>query len=222
MRRQRDISDARENDRRDVELAPQGEVGHRPDRVFPQFVALIRAKAHRERNEAADPRSGRQKVHGVVHAMQGTFSAGLHRGVADEADARKQRRRREGCPSPSAARAEDDDSDERSGHDKMRRPNAAEGGVGEHGANLIGIDGGAPVVGHRGGLESQPCNRGDEREEAGDEYDSAHERRQRQRQPFRRIGGLRFALRVCPVARAGARDEPNGERGASRRSAAGG
>ena len=64
----------------------------------------------------------------------------------------------------------------------------AEGGVGEHRADLIGIDSGAPVVGHRGGLERKPSNRSDEGDDAGDQDDSAHCGGQRKPQPLRRIG----------------------------------
>ena len=69
----------------------------------------------------------------------------------------------------------------------MRRPRRAEGGVGEHRADQTGIESSGPVVGHRGGLERKPSNRGDQRDQAGDEREPAYDRRQRERQPFRRI-----------------------------------
>jgi hypothetical protein len=52
----------------------------------------------------------------------------------------------------------------------------AEGGVGDHGSDRSGIEGGAPVVSHRGGLERQPRDRGYERNEAGDEREAASAR----------------------------------------------
>ena len=102
-------------------MTPEGKAGHRHDRLPPQIAAFVGAKAHHERNEGADPRPGRHEMDGVVGAMQDPFGAGLHRRMADEAEARQKRRRGEGRGRPFAARAEDDDSDERRRQAKMRR-----------------------------------------------------------------------------------------------------
>ena len=124
--RQRDVHEAGENDRRDDELAPEREAHHRLHRVFPQIVAVIGVKAHREGNQAAKPRARREKMHSVVQAVQEAFGARLHRRVADEAEAREQRPRSEGRRPPSHARTEQNDSHKRRRQNKMRRPRMTE------------------------------------------------------------------------------------------------
>ena len=88
---------------------------------------------------------------------------------------------------PLGARAEDDDGDERRRQNEMRGPGMAEGGVGEHAADRSGIEGGAPVVGHRGRFEREPPNRGEESDDAGDERQAPDGRRQGLGQSFRRV-----------------------------------
>ena len=139
------------------------------DGLPPRVASLVDAKAHDERNEASDPGPCGEKVDGVVAAVQKAFDAGLHRGVADEAEARQQRPRRDGGRRPSIARTEEHDGDERGRQNEMREPGAAELGLGEDGADRSRIECGARVAGHRGRFERKPHDRGRERDDAGDE-----------------------------------------------------
>ena len=125
---------------------------------------------------------------GVVGAVEETLSPGLHRGVADQAEACEQRSRHERHRPPSSARTEQNDGDQRRRQNEMRRPDMAEGGAAEHRADECGIESGAPVVGHRGGLELKPRDRGQQRNEARDEREAAHSRRERNPQSLRGIG----------------------------------
>ena len=120
-----------------------GKAHHRLHRVSPQIVAVIGVKAHREGDQAAEPRARRQKMHSVVQAVQDAFGAGLHRRVADEAEARQQRRRSERCRRPALARAENDHRDQRRRQHEMRRPCMAEGGVAQHRPDHAHVEGGA-------------------------------------------------------------------------------
>ena len=52
------------------------------------------------------------------------------------------------CDEAKFIDTEDDDGNQGGRQSEMHRPNAAERGVREHGADLIWIDRGAPVVGH--------------------------------------------------------------------------
>src|SRR5580693_2529950 len=70
----------------------------------------------------------------------------------------------------------------------MRRPHGAKGGVREHRADRVRIDSGAPLAGHRGGLERQPCNCTDDRNNAGDQREATYDRRERKPEPLWRIG----------------------------------
>ena len=178
--RQRDVDDSGENDRGDDELAPEGKAHHRLHRVSPQIVAVIGVKAHREGDQAAEPRSGREKVHSVVGAMQDAFRAGLHRGVADEAEGREQRPRREGRRPPSRARTEQNDSHKRGRQNEMRRPRMTELGVAQHRPDHAQVEGGAPVAGHRGGFKLKPCDRSQKRDDTGDQREATRRRRQRE------------------------------------------
>ena len=119
--------------------------------------------------------------------MQDAFGAGLHRGVADKAEARQQRPRCDGGRRPSIAWTEDDDGDERGRQNEMREPRTAERGLGEDGADRSRIDGGARVVGHRGRFEREPHDRGRERDDAGGERQAPDGGRKLALEPLRRI-----------------------------------
>jgi hypothetical protein len=181
-----DVEGAGENDRRDDELAGEGKPHHRRDSLLPDVASLVDAQTHEERNEASDPGPGREKVDGVVAAVQDALGAGLHRGVAHKAEARQRRPRCDGGRRQTIAWTEDDDGDERGRQNEMHRPRIAEGGVCEDRAHRSRIEGGAPVVGDRGRFEREPHNRGEERDHAGDERQAPNNGRQRGHEPLRR------------------------------------
>ena len=133
--------------------------------------------------------------------------------MSHHAEARQKHRRYYGRGRPSSVGAEDNDGDERRRHSEMRRPGVAESGAGEDCADEIGIDSSAPIVGHRGGLKRQPRDRADERDKAGDERQAAYDRRQRERQPFRRVKPKICARSECQHRRHEMGEAAEGERG---------
>ena len=123
----------------------------------------------------------------MVGAMNNPLEAGLHRGVADEAETRKREPGQHRDPSPIFARREDGGGDERGGEREMRDPRLAEFGAGQDGGDHARIGRGGPVVRHRRRLQREPQKRGDQHDEARREGEAPQLRRERAPEILRRV-----------------------------------
>ena len=142
--------------------------------------------------------------------MRGAERARLHGGMADEAEAGEQGAAEDCGRSPASPAPGRDPRDERGGEEETRLPDGSEGGVREDVAQGFGIESRAPRFRHRRGLDREPADGAERRDDAERRDKTPNARRERR---FKRLG------RVEPQERAGAERQHQAEemRGAAYR-----